>query len=219
VTKKRTRHNNYLVGGILVGASFIAWCMVYGMVNSFYPTFLQEVKGFDLAASALPTFIISVLTIPFGIAFGVAMDKFNLRKWWLAISYIILAVMMGFVAWVGGNGTATVWAFAIIMGLLAGGIPTATRAIIPVLVTEPRRMDYTLGIMALTTYLGSLIAGPFGALVAGTSWQTAAMTILMPIAGIFAIAIIVVVKSDKKIFTENAEEEAEETISQIESGE
>jgi MFS family permease len=202
ISKKRTKHNNYVAAGILVGASFIAWCMVYSMVNTFYPTFLQNIKGFDMALSAMPTFVISLLTIPFGITFGVIMDKTNTRKWWLVISYAILAVMMGAVAWVEGGEVTTVWAFAIVMGLLAGGIPTATRAIIPVLVSEPRKMDYTLGIMALTTYLGSLIAGPFGALVANQGWQQAALIILMPIAAIFAIALAIVVKNDKKVFEE-----------------
>ncbi len=210
VTKKRTKHNNYLAAGILVGASFVAWCMIYGMVNIFYPTFLQAVKGFDIALSAIPTFIMSALTIPFGIAFGVLMDRTNTRKWVLVIAYAILATMMGAVAWVGGGETTTVWIFAIVMGLLAGAIPTATRALIPVLVTEPRRMDYTLGIMALTTYLGNMIAGPYGALAASSGWQTAALMILMPIAAVFAIAIAVVTKSDKKIFAENKAEEERE---------
>ncbi len=210
VSRKRTSYKNYLVAGILVGASFIAWCTIYGMFNGFYAAFLQNVKGFDIALSAMPAFIASAVTIPVGIAIGLFMDKFNIRKWWLVVSYLALALLMGFVAWVADGGTAGVWFTGVIMGVLAGGIPTATRAIIPVLVTEPRKMDYTLGVMALTTYLGNVGAGPWGALAATQGWQTAALLVLMPLAAVFAIAIAIVVRSDKKIILEaRAEEEAE----------
>ena len=62
---------------------------------------------------------------------------------------------------------------AVLIGCAAGVLPVALRTLIPFQVSDPRKMDYVLGIMAFVTNLGSFYSGPFGAMADGMGWQQA----------------------------------------------
>lgn len=198
VSKKRMHRKSHVASGIIIALAFTFWAFVYaGVINVFYPTFLMDAKGMSMELASMPTLVIAVVTIPFGILFGIITDRTNTRKWWLAISYILVAVLMAFVAFNESSEGVTPWVFAVLMGLAAAGVPMATRSLIPVLVPDPRKMDYTLAIMAFVTYIGQLFAGPYGAFVTSDGWHTGALFILAPCV-IVAFVMVAISKSDKK---------------------
>ena len=104
---------------------------------------------------------------------------------------------MGIVAWNFFNGVGIVT--AVLIGCAAGVLPVALRTLIPFQVSDPRKMDYVLGIMAFVTNLGSFYSGPFGAMADGMGWQQAGLVGLLPIAAVFTVLCLIFVKSERSI--------------------
>ena len=70
-----------------------------------------------------------------------------------------------------------------------------SRALIPVLARDPRATDYALTGMAFVTQLGGFIAAFFGTIAAGTSYQFAALTFVVPLCAV-AVIVLLFVKND-----------------------
>ena len=179
--------------------------MCFGMFQNFYPTYLQEAAGMSVAESALPATISTVVTIPVSLVIGIVIDRYNIRKWTLVFGHLLLGFTMGWIAWVGSGSTWVVT--AVIVGLVQGFLPVALRLLIPFQVTDQRKMDYILGIMAFVTNLGSFYSGPFGAIVAGVGWLTGGLVGILPIALAFAVICIVFVKGDRKVLASDAKDQ------------
>jgi predicted MFS family arabinose efflux permease len=208
--KKRTEHRNYLIAGVIASASFFSYAVLFGMFQTFYPTFLQEGMGMDIATSALPATGSTIISIPISIVAGILIARFNARKWTLVAMHVFLAVLMGALAWQGGM-SATPWITMIGIGLAAGVLPVALRMLVPFLVTEPRKMDYVLGIMALVTNCGAFMAGPWGALVSNTGWTQAGYMTLLPFGLVVAAVCAVFIVGDKKVLAADRSEAIETT--------
>ena len=93
--------------------------------------------------------------------------------------------------------------FGIGIGLLAGIVPVAIRTYVPILVTDPKKMDYVLGIMAFVTNLTFFGNGIFGALIANWGFFNAALVFLGTPLAICILLILFFVKSDHKIAEED----------------
>lgn len=199
IEESQGKKNNYVASGVIISVLFVVYCGLYGNVNTFYPTFLQEVKGMSLAASALPPLLYAVLTIPLSIVIGMVTDKFSIRKWWLVGTYALIAICGSTFFFTVSSETVTPWLTAIVVAIFAGGAPVTTRALIPLLISDERKMDYVLGIMSLTTYAGFMFSTPYGALAAMSGWPFAAMVFFGGMGIASAIIIAVFVKSDTKL--------------------
>ncbi|MDR1359232.1 MAG: MFS transporter [Coriobacteriales bacterium] len=194
----------YLVGAIAVSVIFTLWTFVYlDDINGFYPTFLQEVKGWDIQAAAMPTLVLAAITIPAGILAGMIMGKTRTCKWFVAGGYalVCISVLVGYTA-AGDN--VSPWILAVLMGFAGGAVPTATRSIIPMLAKDPTKTDYALAVMAFTTGFGQLFSGVYGASVASIGWFDTAYFVLFPCAAVAVVATILFVKSDHAVAKEDA---------------
>ena len=105
-----------------------------------------------------------------------------------------------------GNASINAWLYTFGIGLLAGVVPVAIRMYVPFLVTDPKKMDYVLGIMAFVTNLTFFGNGLFGALIAQVGFFNAALLFLGIPLVICTVLILVFVKSDRKILKEEASE-------------
>lgn len=212
VTKKRVHGKNYMFGAIMMSVAFLVWAYIYvDNINTLYPTFLQEVKGLSIFDSSMLPNWIAIITIPVGILFGVLSDKWNARKYFVAVPYLVVAVLMFFFAFTPGEDMVGPWIFCIVMGVCAAGIPMGTRAIIPVLAPEPKKTDLALATMAFATGVAQCL-GSFASLaVAEIGWTANAMYILAPGALIASLIVFICVKSDRKVLAERkAEQDAGE---------
>ena len=187
---------NFVLSASVASFSFIGYAALFGQFQNFYPTFLQS-QGFDMMASTLPATICCVLTVPASIIAGIVINRFPIKKTILVLTHVLLGVIMGFVAFIdGGQGWLPM---CLLMVLVSGFMPVALRTIIPMQVTDTRKMDYVLCIMAFVTNLGAFWSGPWGAMVDSMGWSQAAIYGLFPIAVVMAILCLVFVKSEKQV--------------------
>lgn len=201
VGKRRRNGRNFMVAGIVVCAFFFVWVFDYvANINTLYPTFLQNVKGLSVFDSSMLPNWTAIISIPFGILFGVVADKLNFRKWMIAIGYLLVAVCMGFFYFTPGPDMVGPWLASILMGLCGALIPTGTRALAPVLVTEPRKTDIVLATMAFATGVAQVVGGyVVSPTIEAIGWQANAQLVLAPLAVIAAAAVVLFVKSDRKV--------------------
>ncbi|MDR0500841.1 MAG: MFS transporter [Coriobacteriales bacterium] len=189
---------------LLVSVAFLVWTFVYlDDINGFYPTFLQEFKGWDMQVASLPTLVLAAITIPLGIVFGAIMGKTRTCKWFLVFGYLLVAASVITVGYTSSGDVIGPWVFAILMGVAASAVPTATRSIIPMLCKDPSKTDWSLATMAFVTGVGQLFSGLYGSIVADIGWADAAIFVLAPCA-IVSAAICLFLKSDHKLAAEDA---------------
>ena len=187
----------YVASAFAVGFCFLAWCTSYPTFNTFYPTYAQTVQGMDMFTASMTTLVAAIATIPGGILFGLLADKIKQRKLMLVIGYVLLIAVCATVLWAGSQNQALAWARSIFfLGFFCAGlVPTMSRALIPVLARDPRATDYALTGMAFVTQLGGFIAAFFGTIAAGTSYQFAALTFVVPLCAV-AVIVLLFVKND-----------------------
>ena len=121
---------------------------------------------------------------------------------------------MGFFYFTPGTDMTGPWTASVIMGLCGALVPTGTRAITPVLVPEPKKTDFALATMAFATGVAQVVGGyVVSPTIAAVGWQANAQFILAPLAVLPAIAVILFVKSDRKVhevrLAERAAQEAD----------
>lgn len=192
---------NYVRGGIICAFCFFAYCWIYGLCQGFYPTFLQSL-GVGVVESNSPATIATFIIVIVGIAMGVVLEKYPLRKVCAVGGLAIFGSMVILSFNDFGNPDTNAWLFTIGIGLLAGVVPVAIRMYIPFLVTDPQKMDYVLGIMAFVTNLTFFGNGLFGALIAQNGFFNAALIFLGIPLVVCVVLIILFVKSDRKILRE-----------------
>ena len=200
-SRRKHGRRNFTFAGLVVCAFFFVWVFDYvANINTLYPTFLQNVKGLSVFDSSMLPNWTAIITIPLGIVFGVVADKLHFRKWMIAGGYLLVALCMGVFYFTPGSDMTGPWTASIIMGLCGALVPTGTRAITPVLVPEPRKTDFVLATMAFATGAAQVVGGYIvSPIVTSLGWQANAQFVLAPLALLAAIAVVVFVKSDRKV--------------------
>ena len=208
----KVKHGRQFFGSAMaVCIIFMIWCYLYLVnINGMYPTFLQEVKGMSVFDSSMLPNWIAIITIPVGILFGVLSDKWNARKYFVAVPYLVVALLMFFCAFTPGNDLVGPWTFCILMGVCAAGIPMGTRAIIPVLVPDPKKTDLALATMAFATGLAQCMGSLASLSIAEMGWTANGQFVLAPLALIASLIVFICVKSDRKVLAWRKLEEAEQ---------
>ena len=209
-SKRKQPGRNFTLAGMIVCAFFFVWVFDYvANINTLYPTFLQNVKGLSVFDSSMLPNWTAIISIPLGILFGVLADKRNFRKWMVAGGYLLVAVLMAFFYFTPGTDMTGPWVASIFMGLAGAMVPTGTRAITPVLVPEPKKTDFVLATMAFATGVAQVVGGYIvSPIVTTLGWQANAQFVLAPLAVLAALAVIVFVKSDRKVAEIRAQERA-----------
>lgn len=211
VTRRKKPGKCFMFAAIMMSVAFLAWVYVYvDNINTLYPTFLQQTKGMSVFDSSMLPNWIAIITIPVGILFGVLSDKWNARKYFVAVPYLVVALLMFFCAFTPGEDLVGPWTFCILMGVCAAGIPMGTRAIIPVLVPNPKKTDLALATMAFATGLAQCMGSLASLSIAEIGWTANGQFVLAPLALIASLIVFICVKSDRKVLAIRKQEEAEQ---------
>lgn len=211
VTRRKKPGKCFMFAAIMMSVAFLAWVYVYvDNINTLYPTFLQQAKGMSVFDSSMLPNWIAIITIPVGILFGVLSDKWNARKYFVAVPYLVVALLMFFCAFTPGDDLVGPWTFCIIMGVCAAGIPMGTRAIIPVLVPNPKKTDFALATMAFATGLAQCMGSLASLSIAEIGWTANGQFVLAPLALIASLIVFICVKSDRKVLAWRKQEDAEQ---------
>lgn len=195
-----------LVSLVLVGAAFALDNITKnGSFNTYYPTFLQEVKGMDAAAAGLVTSVTTFLGAAASPISGAISDKLNDRKWMVAIATAMLFVAFIWAfAWEGQIG---LWFVVIVAGIFSSVLATVAVAAVPEICGDDVRLqNYGLATFAFANGVGSAIGGvALGWIVPSLGWATGSRVLFLPILAL-AFILIVIAKWDNRVAIKAAQE-------------
>jgi len=157
----------------LVALSWFCYVAVFASVNTYYPTYLTEALGFNLVRAGLLFSLVSFVRVLAGPLIGLVSDRVSSRKWVMvggALLFLPIIVLLF------QSNTGMIPILMVLLGLLAGVIPTMIFAAVPQAVGDPRMVPMGMAIIQFGFNL-SLIAGPpvFGSLVENMGWSSASI--------------------------------------------
>ena len=212
-SKKLIEGKDFMVSAIVVSVAFIFFANINVVaINTMYPSFLQTEKGMAVTASSWFTMIASILGAAVGIFCGVVAARRHWRKSFILIGYILGAIVAFFCLWSPGDDMVGPWIGIIVWAIPLGFIPTCTRAIIPRLVVEPKKLDFAMSTMGFLMALGKVLGGYFvSPSIVAFGYTGMARYTLAPMMVIGVILIAVFVKGDKQ-FDKLREEERQASL-------
>ncbi len=155
-------------------------CMNFTMVSlaTFYPTYLNEVRGYALGQAGFLASLGSLVVLFSAPAAGWLSDRIGSRRLVLCLPFLALGatVILPFVV-----EKTLIPASLLLQGLLVGAIPSATFAAAPEVMRRPQWAGLGLAVVLIGQNLGQLV-GPliFSQAVGGLGW-TAAAALLIPL--------------------------------------
>ena len=140
----------------LLGLTFACFTFAFSSFGTFYPTFLAETRDYPLTQASQIFSIVSMLILFSAPLAGWISDKIGSRRLVLAIPFLVIAVLMLFPFRVVGW---QLYACLVVLGLIAGAIPTATFSAAPDIMGKPEWAGLGLGVVMLGQNMGMVI-GP-----------------------------------------------------------
>ena len=148
-------------------------CMNLAMVSlgTYYPTFLNQVRGYSMQQAAFVSSIGTILILFSAPAAGWLSDRIGSRRLVFSLPFLAIGALMIFPFWVTGWQIVAVM---VLQGLVIGAIPTATFAAAPEVMGRPQLAGLGLAVILVGQNLGQLV-GPvlFGVLVQRFNWMIA----------------------------------------------
>lgn len=160
----------------LLALSFTCMNLVMVSINTYYPTFLKEQRGYTLGQAASIASIMTFLKLLSSPSAGWLSDRLGSRRVLFSIPFLILAVLLLFPFEVTGGWISVVMS---LLGLFMGVIPAATFAAAPDIMEKPQLAGLGLAVVLVGQNVGQLL-GPllFGRLVQGLGWSLAGYLII-----------------------------------------
>lgn len=155
----------------LLAAEFACFSLALVSIGTYYPTFLNEVRGLPLEQAAVVASIgtaVVLISAPLG---GWLSDRIGSRRLVFSLPYLGLAVLMLFPFTATGGWIVVIM---LIQGFLAGGIATATFAAAPEVMRRPQLAGLGLAVVLIGQNIGQVV-GPiiFGQAVSSLGWPAA----------------------------------------------
>lgn len=140
-------------------------------INTYYPTFLTEVRQYSIGSAATISSITMVVVLFSAPLAGFLSDKIGSRKIFLTWPFLVIAVMYLFPFTIEGI-TIPVWLG--FMGVIGGMIPTATFSSAPEIMKKPELSGLGMSMVTMGQNLG-MFTGPiiFAAFQASYGWSIA----------------------------------------------
>ena len=155
--------------------TFCCYSIAFLAFSTFLPTFLVSARGYSLATAASVASLtgVTIGSCPLG---GWISDRIGSRKRVYTVAFLLVAAMWLLPFRIAG------WlmpAFAVVLGIVAGPVPTATFAAVPEVMGRPGLAGIGMAVVALGQSLGMFI-GPvlFGRLVEMIGWAAAGYTLI-----------------------------------------
>ena len=155
----------------LLGATFGCFNWVLIAMSTYLPTFLAEARGYTMAGASFTASLTMITVLVSAPLAGVLSDRIGSRKALFTWPFLAVAVMMAFPFTVTGTLIPT---WMLLMGIVAGLIPTATFAAAPEIMGRPELAGMGMAVVAFGQNLGMFI-GPavFGALAQSSGYPVA----------------------------------------------
>jgi MFS family permease len=170
----------------LLSIAFLTFNLVIMALNTFYPVFLEVVRGYTkegASSTASLLMLIAIFSAPLG---SLVSDKLKSRKLVIVIPFVIIAGMF-FCPFVI-EGAGMIQFYLVVMGIMMGPVAPIILAAVPETMPSPQTIGIGMGVAALGQNLGMFI-GPvlFGYLLESQTWQMTGY-VMIPICLIGIIA-------------------------------
>lgn len=173
-----------------------------GSFNTYYPTFLQQVKGMDMGQAGLVTSVTTVLGALASPISGMVSDKLHDRKWMVVISTAMLFVSFIWAfAWETPMG---MWAVVVIAGVFSSVLATVAVAAVPeIMGSSQKGQNFGLAIFSFANGVGSAIGSvALGYIVPVLGWATGSRVLFLPIIALALVLLIVAKWDNREAFSE-----------------
>jgi nitrate/nitrite transporter NarK len=160
----------------LLAIAFTCMNVVMVSINTYYPTFLKEQRGYTLGQAASIASIMTFLKLVSSPSAGWLSDRLGSRRVLFSIPFLIIAFLLLFPFEVSGWGIVAVMS---VLGLFMGVIPAATFAAAPDIMGNPQLAGLGMAVVLVGQNVGQLV-GPilFGQLVQSVGWSLAGYLII-----------------------------------------
>jgi len=175
VSLARAMANRYIW---LLSLEFLCFNVAALALNTFYPTYLNDAHNYSLAGAAFTASLVMIGTIISAPVGGWLSDRIGSRKRMIVIPFIGMTILYLLPFNVTGWQIPAVM---LLIGFVAGPIPTATFAAVPEVMILPQLAGIGMAVLALGQNLGMFI-GPwgFGKLLDTMTWSSAGL-LLIPV--------------------------------------
>lgn len=155
----------------LLALEFACFNLALLSVATYYPTFLNQVRGYSLGQAAFISSITTIVVLFFAPVAGWVSDRIGSRRLVFSLPFLAVAVLLLFPFRVTGW---QIIALMVIQGIIVGAIPTATFAAVSEVMQKPEWTGLGLAAVLIGQNLGSLL-GPilFGQIVERSGWMMA----------------------------------------------
>lgn len=160
----------------LLALSFACMNLIMVSINTYYPTFLKDQRGYTLGQAASIASVMTFLKLVSSPSAGWLSDRLGSRRVLLFGPFLLMAVLLLFPFQVTGW-----WVFVVmsLLGLFIGIIPAATFAAAPDIMGKPQLAGLGMAVVLVGQNIGQLV-GPilFGRLVQSLGWSMAGYFII-----------------------------------------
>ena len=155
----------------LLALEFACFNLALISIATYYPTFLNQVRGYPLGQAAFISSITTIVVLFSAPAAGWVSDRIGSRRLVFSLPFLAVAIFLIFPFQVIGW---QIIALMVIQGLVVGAIPTATFAAVSEVMQKPEWAGLGLSVILIGQSLGQLL-GPilFGEFVKSSSWAMA----------------------------------------------
>ena len=194
----------------ILGITFFVFNFIQlGVINSFYNTFLETVRGFDGVTAASLTSVVTIISIVAIPVAGAISDRISVgkRKYFIALSYALFLVAFLFAWNTGEHANIMLWVFLIVVGIASGIGGGVSRPLAPILMGGGA-MGATVGmsILQFCQNLGATVGAPlFGWGFENLGWEMAGNVIVLPLCAL-AVAFSLFITSKKAFSSTNSNE-------------
>ena len=161
----------------LLALEFACMNLATTALITYYPTFLNEVRGYPLGQAAFYSSIATFVVLFSAPAAGWFSDRIGSRRLVLALPFLGLAVLLLFPFHVTGGQIVVLM---LVQGLLLGSLPTATFAAAPQVMRKPEWAGLGLAVVLLGQNAGQLLGPIFFSEMVGRLGWAAAGYLLIP---------------------------------------
>jgi MFS family permease len=155
----------------LLALEFACMNLTLISLGTYYPTFLNEVRGYPLGQAAFLSSITTLVVLFSAPAAGWLSDRIGSRRLVFSLPFLVIGISFLFPFHVIGW---QIIALLVAQGLIVGAIPTATFAATSEVMRKPEWAGLGLAVVLMGQNLGQLL-GPilFGAIVESSGWAMA----------------------------------------------
>ncbi len=171
----------------LLALMFATFTFAFSGYSTWAPTYLSAALGLDPQTANFDASLPSLAVIPAALAAGWVLDRTRQRKWVAAAALGVCGVLL----WWGFRlpAEAVVAPYFLVLGAIAGFIPTTAFTLAPETMPRPELAGLALGILSVGQNLGAVLGAPVIArLIADGRWEAGAL----PVVGALLLGLVAI---------------------------